>query len=161
MKIMFVCTGNICRSPLAEAVFRGLVGETRVGDGFEVESSGTTAYHVGQETDGRMRAVAEKHGVRIRKRSKQLQPSDLDRCDLILAMDRSNLREIGSIAGDGGLRGKVKLFREFDPQGGPHAEVPDPYYGGHAGFEMVFGMIDRTCRALFAQLRDKLAAPSS
>ena len=160
MKIMFVCTGNICRSPLAEAVFERLAAEAGLGAQFEVESSGTTAYHVGQAADERMRSVAASHGVRIQNRSKQLTAADLEEYDLILAMDRSNLREIGYIAESRGVLDKVKLFREFDPKGGPDAEVPDPYYGGRAGFERVYEMVDRTSHRLLNELRDKLPTPT-
>lgn len=157
MRVMFVCTGNICRSPLAEAVFRDLIEDGKLGDRFEIASSGTTAYHVGQPADERMRGVAASHGVAIRHRSQQLEESDLDDYDLLLAMDQSNLREMKLIARGRDHRGKIHLFREFDPQGGPGAEVPDPYYGGHAGFERVFAMVDRTCRALVAALRDEVS----
>lgn len=159
MKIMFVCTGNICRSPLAEAVFEQLAAEAGLGDQFRVESSGTTAYHVGQAADDRMRSVAASHGVQIQNRSKQLTAADLEEYDLVLAMDRSNLHEIHYIAESAGLLEKVKLFREFDPHGGPEAEVPDPYYGGRSGFERVFEMVDRTSRRLLNELRDRLPTP--
>ncbi|HUX20675.1 MAG TPA: low molecular weight protein-tyrosine-phosphatase [Spirochaetia bacterium] len=154
MKIMFVCTGNICRSPLAEAVFRQMADDAGVGGQFEIRSSGTTAYHVGQAADERMRAVSAAHGVEIRNRSKQLTRSDIDGYDLILAMDRSNLREIGHIAGSSLPKDRVRLFREYDPQGGIDSEVPDPYYGGQSGFEGVFAMVERTCAALLTTLRD-------
>lgn len=160
MKIMFVCTGNICRSPLAEAVFEQLAEEAGLGEHFHVESSGTTAYHVGQAADERMRSVAASHGVRIHNRSKQLTARDLAEYDLILAMDRSNLREIRYIAESEGVLDKVKLFRSFDPKGGPEAEVPDPYYGGRSGFERVYEMVDRTSHRLLKLLRDKLPTPT-
>lgn len=156
MKIMFVCTGNICRSPLAEAIFRSLAESHGVSERFVIDSTGTTAYHVGQDSDARMSAVAARHGVRIRHRSKQLTASHLQDFDLVLAMDRSNLREIGYLA-DGGME-KVRLFRDFDPQADGGAEVPDPYYGGRAGFELVYQIVERTCRSLLSRLLDGVAA---
>lgn len=161
MKIMFVCTGNICRSPLAEAVFRDLVAQEGCDGHFEIDSSGTTAYHVGQSADDRMRAVAASHGVQIRHRSKQFTAQDLDDYDLLLAMDRSNLREMRSIARRPEQLEKIRLFREFDPEGGAGAEVPDPYYGGRSGFETVYEMVDRTGRALLSSLLDRIPLRSS
>ncbi len=161
MKIMFVCTGNICRSPLAEAVFHDLSHKEGVEERFEVDSSGTTAYHVGQQADDRMRSVAASRGVEIRHRSKQLIPQDFDEHDLLLAMDRSNLREMRSIARNSAHRDKIRLFREFDPQGGPDAEVPDPYYGGRSGFEKVYDMVERTSRSLLSALLDRVSTRSS
>jgi protein-tyrosine phosphatase len=143
---------------LAEAVFRRIVNEAGMSEQFEIRSSGTTAYHVGQAADERMRAVSAAHGVEIRNRSKQLTQSDIDTYDLILAMDRSNLHEIGYIAGSSLPKGRVRLFREFDPEGGIDSEVPDPYYGGKSGFERVFAMVDRTCAALLVALRDRHSA---
>lgn len=153
---MFVCTGNICRSPLAEAVFRDLVGIAGLSDRFEIASSGTSAYHVGQPADDRMRRVASAHGVTIRNRSQQLEEGDLDDYDLLLGMDLSNLHEMRALAARPEHRAKLRLFREFDPEGGKGAEVPDPYYGGPAGFERVYAMVERTCRSLLAALRDEV-----
>lgn len=153
---MFVCTGNICRSPLAEAVFTEMVAQRGLGDHFEIASSGTSAYHVGQPADERMRRVASKHGVTIRNRSQQLEEGDLDYFDLLLAMDSSNLHEMRALSGRPAHQGKLRLFREFDPEGGEGAEVPDPYYGGSAGFERVYVMVERTCRSLLAALRDEV-----
>lgn len=159
MKIMFVCTGNICRSPLAEAVFVALARKQGVADRFDVASSGTTAYHVGQEADERMRAVAARRGVTIRHSSQQLTRADLEKYDLVLAMDQSNVREIGYLAGTSIPHDNVKLLREFDPGAEPGAEVPDPYYGGRAGFEKVYVMVERTCKALLLHLLDQVPAP--
>lgn len=155
---MFVCTGNICRSPLAEAVFRDMVALGRLDDRFEIGSSGTSAYHIGQPADERMRRVASSHGVTIRNRSRQLGEGDLDYYDLLLAMDRDNLREMQALSGEPEHQAKLRLFREYDPDGGEGAEVPDPYYGGPAGFERVYVMVERTCRSLLAALCDEVPA---
>jgi len=104
-----------------------------------------------------MRSVAASRGVEILHRSKQLIEQDFDDHDLLLAMDRSNLREMRSIARNSEQRDKMRLFREFDPQGGPNAEVPDPYYGGRAGFEKVYEMVERTSRALLSALLDRVS----
>jgi len=151
-KIMFVCLGNICRSPLAHAVFDHEAATRGAGDLFETESSGTAAYHEGEPADARMRETALAHGVRIDHRARHLKKADLDNYDLILAMDRANLAGILKLAANPQQREKIRLFRDFDGQAGPDAEVPDPYYGGPEGFEEVFRIADRTCAGLLDQL---------
>ncbi|MBN2340524.1 MAG: low molecular weight phosphotyrosine protein phosphatase [Deltaproteobacteria bacterium] len=150
-KIMFVCLGNICRSPLAHAVFESLVQEAGLTN-FKIESSGTTAYHVGELPDARMRATASEHGVKMTHRARQLKPSDLDHYDLILAMDNENLSNIRRLAASPEQLNKIQLFRDYDPEGGNGAEVPDPYYGGAAGFENVFQIVHRTAGHLLRTL---------
>lgn len=157
---MFVCTGNICRSPLAEALFRDLLVQEGLADSFEVASSGTTAYHEGQSPDRRMRAVASRHGVEMTHRSRQLRTKDLEDYDLILAMDQSNESEIRYMTDRPELLSKVRMFRFFDTKGGKHAEVPDPYYGGDEGFEKVYTIVERTARSLLSRLRDEVASSS-
>jgi protein-tyrosine phosphatase len=144
MKIMFVCLGNICRSPLAEAVFVHKVKER--GLDFAGDSSGTSAYHIGDAADPRMREVARKHGVPIKHRAQQFQPRHFNEFDLVLAMDESNFSDLLTIAKSDEERNKIVMFRDFDPEG--HGDVPDPYYGGKEGFEQVYAMVDRTCDAL-------------
>jgi protein-tyrosine phosphatase len=156
-KIMFVCLGNICRSPLAQAVFDHQA--RALGREYASESSGTGAWHVGDKPDVRMRRVAGRHGVRIHHGARQFRPADLAEYDLILAMDRDNLRQILGQARSEAERQKVRLFRDFDPEGFSGAEVPDPYYGGEDGFEEVFHMAERTCRSLLERLGETAAGP--
>ena len=149
---MFVCMGNICRSPLAEGVFRHLAREAGELDNFEIASSGTGGWHVGQPPDGRMNQVAVKNGVSLEgQHAQQFEMSDLDYYDLILTMDRDNLRNVQSLDAGSRHAHKIRLFREFDPNPGD-MQVPDPYYGGPKGFDNVYAMVDRTARALLERL---------
>ncbi len=144
--VLFVCLGNICRSPLAEGVFLDLVEESGLGDRFRVDSAGTGSWHVGDPPDPRATRVASENGVHLRGRARRVEVGDLDEFDWVLAMDRSNQRSIeGLRRGDGPAR--IHLLREFDPDGGD-PDVPDPYYGGSGGFQEVFDIIDRSCRTL-------------
>jgi len=152
-KIMFVCTGNICRSPLAQAVFEHHARLRGLEDRFVVESSGLQSFHVGEQADNRMRSVAREHGVRLDHLARQVQPRDLRDYDFVLAMDRGHLQELRRMTGgEPELTDKVRLFGEFDPAAEKATEVPDPYYGGIDGFEQVFEIVDRTARNLMEQL---------
>ena len=151
-KIMFVCMGNICRSPLAEGVFRHQAREAGLLDQFEIASSGTGGWHVGNKPDRRMNAVAVKNGVSMEgQHAQQFEYSDLEYYDLILAMDKNNMAHIKSMDGGGRHTDKIKLFRSFDPEPGT-MEVPDPYYGGPRGFDDVYEMVDRTSKELLDHL---------
>ena len=147
-RIMFVCSGNICRSPLAHRVFEHHLRQEGVEGRFHVESSGIGSWHVGENIDPRMRGTAREHGLNISHRAQQLSAADLEEYDLILVMEQSHRRQIERQARDPEIMEKVRLFREWDPKGGPTAEVPDPYYGGGSGFEEVYQMVDRTSKAL-------------
>ncbi len=151
---MFVCMGNICRSPLAEGVFRHLAREAGVLDEFDIASSGTGGWHAGQRPDSRMNQVALKNGVSMEGQyAQQFEFGDLDEYDLILVMDKDNLYNVKHMDAGNKHAEKIKLFRSFDPEPG-NMEVPDPYYGGPRGFDDVYNMVDRTCRALLAHLTD-------
>lgn len=153
---MFICTGNICRSPLAHSVFENLIENENVQELFEVESSGTTAYHVGEQADSRMRRTASDHGVQINHRSRQLYRKDLADYDLLLTMDSGNYRDTQALCRSEEERGKVKMFRDFDPEG--QGDVPDPWYGGPEGFETVWTIVRRTSESLLDTIRKGLAA---
>jgi len=148
ISVLFVCLGNICRSPLAEGVFRHVLDEEGVSDRFRVDSAGTGSWHVGESPDHRSVRTAATHGITLSGHSRQVQPEDFRDFHYIVAMDRSNLEDLEKYRS--GVGGDVSLYllREFDPEGGPGAEVPDPYYGGPDGFEQVFEMVERSCRAL-------------
>lgn len=156
-KIMFVCTGNICRSPLAHGVFEHLAKRAGLSDGFEVESSGVTAFHVGENVDSRMKETAAQYGISLNHRSQKTKKSDLKEYDLIFAMDRSNFSALRRMASENGEREKIRMFREFDPDGNESAEVPDPWYGGMNGFEKVFQIVHRTCEQLLHSLNERQA----
>ncbi len=154
-RILFVCMGNICRSPLAEGVFRHLAREAGLEDHFEIASAGTGDWHVGHPPDRRMRQTATRHGVSLEdQRAQVVTPSHLDTYDLILAMDAQNLRYLQAMARRPEHHQKLALFRTHDPIPGDGA-VPDPYYGDADGFEEVYGIVHRTARALLQSLRDE------
>ena len=151
IRILFVCQGNLCRSPAAEGIFRQLLAETGLAAHFEVASTGVGSWHVGDPPDERMCATARAHGVDLsRQRARKLSPLDLFRHDLVLAMDRAILEQVRASMRGGPA--SVQLFRDFDPAA-DEPDVPDPFYGPDAGFDAVFAIIDRTCRALLEQLR--------
>ena len=150
IRIMFICTGNICRSPLAHAVFEHKVREAEA-DGIEAESSGTDAWHVGEQADPRMRRTAADHGVKLNHKARKLHRNDLADYDLLLAMDRDNLRNVLSLCRSESEREKVRMFRDFDPEG--TGDVPDPWYGGPEGFELVWSLVERTCTGLLEEIQ--------
>lgn len=143
--VLFVCLGNICRSPLAQGVLEHLATERGVRDRLLIESCGTGAWHVGNLPDPRTIDVAFRNGVALRSRARQFDPaSDFQRFGLILAMDKRNQRDILSGAGANADERKVRLFLEFaDPAlAEPHGmEVPDPYHGGAAGFDLMYRLV--------------------
>ena len=148
IRIQFVCLGNICRSPLAEGLFREKVEARGLSTMFEIDSSGTGDWHVGSKADGRMRKTAKRHGLSIEDhRASQFQPGDLETYDHIFVMDKSNLNDVLYLDEDNGRSGKVRLFRELDPEPDNY-QVPDPYKGGREGFEHVYQIVDRTAEAL-------------
>lgn len=151
-RICFVCLGNIVRSPLAEAMFRHLAEERGLGGRYEVDSAGTSSWHVGERPDRRMRKVAARHGFQYDHRARQFQRSDFDRFDWIIAMDRQNRADLRRLARSPEDEAKIRLLREFDPLGSPDAPVPDPYYGGIDGFEEVYAIVERSCRGLLDAL---------
>lgn len=152
-KILFVCMGNICRSPLAEGVFVHLAQQAGRADEFEVDSCGTGGWHAGQLADPRSRAVAQAHGLNLTHRARQFQKSDIQNFDLILVMDGENQRDLASFTNvKPEQAAKVKLLREFDPQANGDLEVPDPYYGGPEGFETMYQMVERSARKLLESL---------
>lgn len=156
---MFVCSGNICRSPLAHRVLEHQAKQRGLSDRISVESSGTGAWHVGQDADPRMRKTAEKNGVTLHHRAQRLQRDDLFTQDILFAMDRGHYREMTATQhrfGDGASGGNIFLFRQFDPAIAGEGiasvdeapDVPDPYYGGARGFEDVYAIVERTCRRI-------------
>lgn len=155
-KIMFVCMGNICRSPLAHGIFQKLVVMEGLTDFFEIESSGTTGYHAGELPDQRMSNTAYQHGYNLDHRARRFMPHDLEIYDLVLPMDKANMEEIQNHAVSDSCRAEIRLFRDFDPQGYDGSEVPDPYYGGDEGFENVFLIVERSCRNLLEKLKEEM-----
>jgi protein-tyrosine phosphatase len=155
MRILFVCMGNICRSPTAEGVMRHIVREEGLEDAIEIDSAGTGGWHAGSPPDSRATATARRRGIVLEGAARQLSPDDFDAFDLILAMDADNARDLLALAPSEEAAAKVRLLREFDPasDGSGGLDVPDPYYGGADGFEEVLDMVDAATRGLLDSLR--------
>jgi protein-tyrosine phosphatase len=156
VRISFVCLGNICRSPTAEAVMRHLVREAGLQGRIAVDSAGTGDWHVGEPRDGRSAEVGRRRGMPLQGSARQFQPADFARYDHVIAMDRQNRAALLRMTPDAAARAKVQLLRAFEPDVDPgNDEVPDPYYGGAQGFDKVFDICDKACRGLLAYVRQK------
>lgn len=150
--VLFVCLGNICRSPTAEGVMRHLLAEQGLTGEVMVDSAGTGAYHVGEPADPRMRQAAARRGYRLDSLARQVVPADFERFSLVVAMDRDNLRDLETLAGGASHdRAELHLLSAFLPADGP-LDVPDPYYGGERGFEEVLDLIEVACPPLLDHL---------
>jgi len=154
LKIVFVCLGNICRSPTAHGVMEKLVASAGLADRVTIDSAGTGAYHIGELPDARSRAHAAKRGYELAHRARQLTATDIAAFDLVVAMDRQNVRQLRLIAG--APTDKIVLLRSFDPTAPAEAEVPDPWYGGPDGFEEVLDQCERACAGLLAHVGERL-----
>jgi protein-tyrosine phosphatase len=151
VRICFVCLGNICRSPTAEAVMKHLIREQGLGDRFVVESAGTGDWHVGQPRDPRSHAVGARRQIPLSGRAQQFTAPDFARFDHVLAMDAQNLETLSAMAPDEEARAKLRLLRSYDPASPPSQwDVPDPYYGGADGFDRVFDICLAACRGLLS-----------
>lgn len=152
LRISFVCLGNICRSPTAEGVARHLIAERGI-DGVEVESAGTSGWHVGDPPDPRSSDAASRRGIPLTSTARQFDAADLGRLDLVVAMDAANLADVRRLADAATAEGvdvpPIRLLREWDPEAGDgDLDVPDPYQGGPAGFEHVLDLVTRSVEAL-------------
>ena len=154
VRLLFVCLGNICRSPLAEGVFAHLARDAGVDRLFEVDSAGTGAWHVGEAPDPRSIETAARRGIELRGRARKVMAEDFSTFDLILAMDHDNLMELERLCDTEASRARVTLLREFDPESQENLNVPDPYYGGPDGFDRVFDIVHRACSVLLEELRE-------
>src|SRR5919198_6401857 len=146
-RILFVCMGNICRSPTAEGVMRALLREEGLDGQIELDSAGTGGWHAGDPPDPRAVAAAHGRGIALDGTARQVTAEDFERFDLLLAMDRENERELLVRAPDAAARAKVHLLREFDPAAvaAGDLDVPDPYFGGARGFEHVLDLVQAAC----------------
>jgi protein-tyrosine phosphatase len=151
MRVLTVCLGNICRSPTAAAALREAAGAA--GIAIEVDSAGTSGYHVGDPPDRRMVAAAREDGLEVTGRGRRVSGEDLDRFDLVLAMDRDNLADLRRLAGDAPHRADIRLFRDFTDT--PGSDVPDPYYGGPDGFREVVAIARAGARGVVAAMEQR------
>ncbi|MGB5255971.1 MAG: low molecular weight protein-tyrosine-phosphatase [Woeseiaceae bacterium] len=153
VSVLFVCMGNICRSPTAEGVFRHYVEEAGLGEHIHIDSAGTHAYHVGDPPDRRAKAAAERRGIQLGDlRARRVSDEDFERFDYVIAMDMDNLERLKDRSPPA-HHGKVRLFLEFSSL--REREVPDPYYGGAAGFERVLDLVEDASRGLLETLSKK------
>lgn len=156
MKLLFVCLGNICRSPAAEGVFLHLLNERGLSDQFVVDSAGTGGWHVGNPPDRRMQAAANRRGISLPSRARQIDLDDLRDFDLVLTMDEANLMAVQGLAREAGssatasIKPMLSYARSFS-----ETEVPDPYFGGDSGFEHVLDLLEEACNNLLDELRPK------
>jgi protein-tyrosine phosphatase len=157
MRVLFVCLGNICRSPTAEGVLRRLVREAGLADRIEVDSAGTGGWHEGAPPDERATAAAERRGITLDGAARKVLAGDFEDFDLLLAMDHDNHAELLRRAPDQEARAKVRYLREFDAQSRERGtlEVPDPYYGGERGFDDVLDLVEAACAGLLDELRTR------
>jgi protein-tyrosine phosphatase len=153
VRVLFVCLGNICRSPAAEAVFQRQLVSAGLSDGFDVESAGTGSWHIGELADRRMRLAAARRGIAMTSRARQVSAGDFERFDHIFAMDRAYLHVLLKQA-PAAHREKIRLFRDLDPEGAGE-DTPDPYYGGSEGFDEVLDIVERTSASLLQWLRTR------
>jgi protein-tyrosine phosphatase len=154
VKILFVCMGNICRSPTAQGVFEKLVEEEGLGNYIRIDSAGTHAYHVGDRPDNRATLAASRRGIDLsNQQARRVQQEDLAVFDYIVAMDSSNYRELLEYCPPGN-ESKLRMFMEYAPDL-PEQDVPDPYYGGPNGFERVLDLIEEAAMGLLASIRQE------
>ncbi len=150
-RVLFVCMGNICRSPTAEGVFRKVVHDAGLSDVIEIDSAGTHAYHVGEPPDRRARAAAGNRGYSLDDlRARRVTDDDFTRFDLVIAMDDDNVDNLRAKA-DTEHHDRIRLFLEYSA--GPETEVPDPYYGGATGFERVLDLVEDASKGLLKELQ--------
>lgn len=155
MRILFVCLGNICRSPAAQGVMQSIIDENGEGAGWYIDSAGTGGYHVGDLPDRRMRLAARRRGLELNHICRQVRPDDFDRFDIIVAMDESNYMNLRQMSPSAEGDAKIRRMSEFFSGGNRmrYSYVPDPYYEGAEGFELVLDLLDDGCRNLYQRIK--------
>ncbi|MCW1887664.1 low molecular weight phosphotyrosine protein phosphatase [Luteolibacter flavescens] len=154
-RVLFVCMGNICRSPAAEIVFRKQVDEEGLTDAIHIDSAGTIGYHAGKGPDPRMADTLRRRGYEITGRSRQVTSEDLRDFDLVLAADEDNLKDLRRLDRAGTYRGKIRLLVEYCVEK-EASHVPDPYYGGQRGFEEVADLVEDACQGLLDSIKRQI-----
>ncbi|MFD8810423.1 low molecular weight protein-tyrosine-phosphatase [Streptomyces sp. NPDC059627] len=155
-RVCFVCTGNICRSPMAESVFRARTAEAGLDDRVEADSAGTGGWHEGDGADPRTVRVLTEHGYDGDHTARQFQASWFARLDLVIALDSGHLKALRRLAPTEEDARKVRLLRSYDPAAGDDLDVPDPYYGGLDGFEECLEMVEAASEGLLAAVRTEV-----
>lgn len=154
VRVLFVCMGNICRSPTAEGVFSRLIQEQGIAGRIEVDSAGTHAYHIGEPPDRRAQVSAMKRGIDLSaQRARRIEKTDFERFDYVLAMDEENYDRLAALCPEA-HQAKLKLLMDYAPAL-KQTEVPDPYYGGDNGFERVLDMVEHAAQGLLADIRKR------
>ncbi|HNP73971.1 MAG TPA: low molecular weight protein-tyrosine-phosphatase [Kouleothrix sp.] len=152
IRVLFVCTGNICRSPMAEAVFCHLVAQAGLSERIEADSAGTGAWHVGEPPHQGTRRVLHERGIEYTHRARQVQPRDFVQFDYLIALDRSHMAELQYLASRAGAT--LALLMDYAPAAGVR-DVPDPYYTG--GFDEVYELVEQACRGLLGQIVERVS----
>ena len=153
-RVLFVCLGNICRSPAAEELFRQVVARRGNPDEWTIDSAGTGGWHVGQLPDNRMRVHARRRGYELTHHCRQIKPYDFDRFDLIVGMDSGNLSDLHEIAPTTEAEGKIVPMADFITMATRYDHIPDPYYEGADGFELVLDLLEDACENLYTRLTE-------
>lgn len=148
IKVLFVCLGNICRSPAAEGIMKRIVAKNNLENEIEVDSAGTSGWHQGELPDARMRMHGEKRGYDFNSCSRKISSADLQEFDYIIVMDKNNYKNVKSLAVTNEDVNKIHLMTDFSLQMTTHKHVPDPYYGGEDGFELVMDLLEDACEGL-------------
>lgn len=151
-RLLFVCMGNICRSPTAEGVMRHLVAERGLEDEIFIDSAGIGDWHVGNAPDARSAQVASRRGITLEGAARQVRAADFDDFDLLICADAANVRDLRRLAPDREAAAKIRLLREFDPASDGDLDVPDPYYGGADGFDHVLDLVEAACAGLLDEI---------
>ena len=151
-RILFVCLGNICRSPAAEAMLQMLVERNGLADRVVIDSAGTYGGHSGERSDARMRCAAAARGIDITHRARQVREEDFERFDMLIAMDDNNYEALFRLAPDRAAQQKIYRFREFLRRNPNWSYIPDPYYEGHEGFELVLDLLEDGCSTLLENI---------
>lgn len=155
VKVLFVCLGNICRSPMAEGLFKKHVKDQGLSESIYIDSAGTSNYHIGKQPDSRMCKTARERGIILDHKGRQISSADLDEYDYILAMDEYNFRDIQALGKNRQIKASVRMMRDFDEPKKDQIDVPDPYYGGEDGFIEVYDILDRCTQNFLGFLCEK------
>lgn len=155
-KVLFVCMGNICRSPAGEGVLESMVEAAGLSDRVEIDSAGTIGYHSGQPADSRMRRASAARGYQLNSLARQVCAEDLDQFDLILTMDEDNYHNVSALADTAEQQRRIRSFCEYCSDH-DNDSVPDPYYGGESGFEIILDLLEDGCRGVLAEVENQLS----